>query len=324
MTGSADSAPARRRDAPTIRSKPLVPEGVPLVTFPWCCLNGSLTFQALESPPPLSTQASEVTIHMHREQSGTWRTPLLWIYMLLLIGNGVSKAQDTADGHRSEASLGAAMVGIEQPYRDVKPAVIPVPWINWRVGRLHMDGITAGYDLVQDQNWSASLVIEPRFDQISPRDSVALSGIRSRSMSADGGVSVARNYDGTLFSLNAVHDILGKSHGSLVSGDVSRAMRFTRSSLVVTVGIEWEDRRSTAYYFGVSPSEADRLRPAYTPASGLSAHLGVFYFRSLSRHWTGIAGLRYVKLGRAMANSPLVDSDHSAIAVIGATYNFGA
>ena len=101
-------------------------------------------------------------------------------------------------------------------------------------------------------------------------------------------------------------------------------MRFTRSSLIVTAGIDWEDSRSTAYYFGVSQSEADPIRPTYTPDSGLNAHFGLFYLRPLNRHWAGVAGLRYVKLGRAMADSPLVGSARSAIVVIGATYNIGA
>ena len=158
----------------------------------------------------------EVTRPMHREPSGTWRTLLLCVCMLLLLGHGVSEADEAAGWHRSEASLGAAMVVVEQPYRDVKPGVIPVPWINWRLGRLHMDGITGDYDFVRNQNLSLSLVIQPRFDQVSPGDSAALSGIRPRSMSADAGPSVAWRYHETLFSLSAVHDILGKSHGAFL------------------------------------------------------------------------------------------------------------
>lgn len=252
-----------------------------------------------------------------------WRTLRFCVYVVLFVGSSFSEARAIAQGYPSEASLGAAMAVIEQPYRGVQPLVIPVPWINWRSGRVHVDGTTAGYDLVHRQNYSASLVIRPRFDSVSPEDSRELSGIRSRSMSADGGISLARMFHGTLLALSAVHDILGKSHGSILSADVSRAVRFTSSSLVLLGGIDWEGRRSTAYYFGVSPSEATPLRPAYTPSSCVNLHLGFFYLRSLGWHWTGVAGVQYTNLGRSIADSPLVSSHSSAVAMIGAAYNFG-
>jgi MipA family protein len=261
---------------------------------------------------------------VNRKVPGARPTPLLLVCVLLLVGSGASEAQEPTYSHRAEASLGGAMTVVEQPYLDVKASVIPVPWINWRSGRLHLDGITAGYDVLQNRNYSASLVIQPRFDEVSPDDSAALSGIRARSMSADGGVSVARRYHGMQFSLSAVHDVLGKSHGSILTADVSWPMRFSRSSLILTTGVDWVDSKSTAYYFGVSPAEAGPLRPAYSPASAFNPHLGLFYFRPLGQHWEGVVGLRYAKLGRAIANSPIVSSDHSAIALIGAAYDFGA
>ena len=261
-------------------------------------------------------------MHTSFEVAGTCRPLVFSAYVLLLCGSSGSKAEETPDWRRAQESLGAAVVVIEQPYRDVRPTVVPVPWINWRWDRLHIDGMSAGYDLAQKPSYTMSLVIQPRFDQVSAGESPDLSAIRSRSMSLDGGVSVGTRYAGISFSLSAVHDTLGKSHGSVLAAGLSKGLPYAGSWWVLSTGIDWEDRRSTNYYFGVSPSEAGPSRPAYSPASAVNAHVGVFCLHPLGGKWTAVLGTQYTKLGHSIADSPLVGSDYGAIFVLGATYDF--
>ena len=100
-----------------------------------------------------------------------------------------------------------------------------------------------------------------------------------------------------------------------------RLGRFTLSPFASLV---YQDEDLVNYYYGVSATEARDDLPAYRAGSGLQRRLGI----NTAFDWTPrlklYANLSLEQLDDAVADSPLVDDDLVATAMVGAVLDFGS
>jgi outer membrane protein len=76
------------------------------------------------------------------------------------------------------------------------------------------------------------------------------------------------------------------------------------------------------YYFGVTAAEAKPDRPAYTGTSGLQTDFGVRFAAMVTPHQRLLLDVYDTRLGKDIADSPLVARKSIPAVILGYTYNF--
>ena len=88
----------------------------------------------------------------------------------------------------------------------------------------------------------------------------------------------------------------------------------SRGALTANVGLTWKSSTIVNYYYGA---------PAiYQGGSALDPFLKLGYTVPLAGQWRFSAFAQYERLGRAIADSPIVEEHYVATAFVGAIYAF--
>jgi len=150
----------------------------------------------------------------------------------------------------------------------------------------------------------------------------SLAGMANRDTGVDLGVRYQQRKPwGTLFG-ELLHDASGASNGT----EVRAGYRYDRAVGKLRVQPQFtlvaRDGNLNDYYFGVRPSEATAIRPAYEPGGGLNGEIGFSAAYRLSDRWRVIGGIFATRLSSGIRASPIVEDHTQLSGLLGLAYDF--
>jgi len=223
---------------------------------------------------------------------------------------------------KSEVYVGAGAVISGKPYDGVSSKVYPVPLFGYEGERLYLRGISGGYRLFKARNWSIGPMLRPRFEGYDASDSSALSGMKDRNPTLDGGINLGWATEHAFVNAIFVTDLLGAHDGHEV--EVSGAGRFPYGGfeIIPSLGLRWRSNALVRYYYGVKATEVVAGRPAYKPDQAITPVARLAIRRRLSERWGFLLATQFEWLDDEIRDSPIVDDNSTLSVLVGAIYSF--
>jgi outer membrane protein len=220
-------------------------------------------------------------------------------------------------------SVGPAISDADPGYVGDHHQLTVYPWFTYRNEHFFVYGLGTGYELATGQRYILSVMAVPQIQRRSSSGSPQLSGLKYRPWSIDGGVNLAMwsNFGG--MALGVFHDILGRNNGMTVRFGYFLPIPVGSGEISPSIGATWENSNLTNYYYGIDPSEARPGRPAYSPASAANPTAQLKYERPFGDQWRFSAELSYMRFGRAIRLSPIVDESSTRSIQVTLLYSFG-
>jgi MipA family protein len=223
--------------------------------------------------------------------------------------------------------------------RDI-PLII-VPQFSYYGKRFFIDNLDPGVTLFDGEKNTLSLVASPGYDRVffyrSDLQNLFIGGSasltsshtpssltlqdrqlvltqRARKVTYLAGPEWTFKYGYLTGQLDYLHEITGRNHGDEVRAALGFPLGHLGGSWGARVGLTWKSAAVVNYYYG-SPGVYD-AGPALNPFAKIG------YSRPLSKKWTLDAFVHCERLGRAIADSPIVAKQYVTTAFVGATYVF--
>jgi outer membrane protein len=209
--------------------------------------------------------------------------------------------------------------------QDFRPLVLPVIRASWN-DKVFINALQAGVWLFDsdDKAFRFGLAIEPRFGW-EAKEGTRVAGMERREFSFEAGPNLQLRTPVGVVNANWYQDISGASSGQTAQLQFIRPLTRLQGGgalrLNGVAGAQWFAAKTNDYYFGVRPSEATALRPAYTAGATVNLQLGVNGLYLLGRG-SLLFGAIGNWLGNAAADSPIVETRFQPIAYVGYGINF--
>ena len=117
-------------------------------------------------------------------------------------------------------------------------------------------------------------------------------------------------------------DASGHSKGQRLRLAAEKSWRVGQFVLAPRLAVQWHDRKSVDYYYGVRDSEARAGRAAYAGRATTHTELGLRTAYTLAPQQSVYADLSATRLGSAVRNSPLVGRSTETALRLGFLYRF--
>jgi outer membrane protein len=150
----------------------------------------------------------------------------------------------------------------------------------------------------------------------------SLAGMENRGPGVDVGIAYRYRQPWGMLFAEVTHDAAGGSNGA--EGRVGYAYEWNRGRLRLQpqIALAARDADLNNYYYGVRPSEATALRPAYDPGSGVNVELGLSAIYRLSDRWRLVGGIAAKRWSSGVRNSPIVENRTQVSGLLGIGYDF--
>ncbi len=230
--------------------------------------------------------------------------------------------------------------------RDI-PLVV-IPQFSYYGRRVFIDNLDLGITLADTAVNSVSLIASPGYDRVffyrSDLQNIFVGGLsgaggfaatvgpvkpvpsntpdavqfppRSRRVTYLAGPEWTFKYQAVTGQLDFLHEVTGQNHGNEVRAALGIPLTETkaRGSLAANIGITWKSAAIVNYYYG---------EPGYYQGgAALNPFVKLQYGRPLTGKWRLNAFVEYERLGKAIADSPIVTEDHVVTGFLGAVYPF--
>ena len=209
-----------------------------------------------------------------------------------------------------EWGVGSAVAHLEPTQTGVESKFIGVPYISYRSERLNIDLGTVSYALFRSRRILISMEGEPRFEGYDPKGSSILAGMEKRKSSFDAGIGMTLGGKRGGMKLLILTDITGAHEGYEARAQYQRPYVINRLFIAPAVGISWLDDSLVDYYYGVRSNEATSNRAHYAGSSTTNAFVNLAMGYVLSPRLELLGGLKFVRLGKNIENSPIVDKKY--------------
>jgi len=247
----------------------------------------------------------------------------------LLMTIGAAQADDPPTPSSSthpRNSLGLGLVSAPTPYLGADNQVLPIPLVELYYKRLYVQGIRAGFRVLGDDGLHLDLRVRWSFLELDPEDSPLLEGMSPRKPTALGGLALEWNRGKLQVSGTLLADLLGNSNG--LAGSIlaswSKPVMKGRLMLIPSLGVAYQDAKTVDYYFGVTPDEATRERPAYVGTTAWNPTARFTALFKITQRFNLVVYLAGQSLDNEIRNSPIVDDSWGYEAVLGLTYSLGS
>ncbi len=121
--------------------------------------------------------------------------------------------------------------------------------------------------------------------------------------------------------LNALHDF-GKSGGTVVQARYLAELPFGRVTVYPELGIEFQDKAYTSYYYGTSGADAEATGKSYHPSSARNQFAGIMIETKLTEHVYANAYFRQTIFDDTISRSPLVINQCRSSLLLALAYRF--
>jgi len=217
-------------------------------------------------------------------------------------------------------SVGATATDSDSGYIGDHSEFIAYPWLAYQKGRFFLYGLSAGYGIATGDHYAFSVLTVP---EIWRRSSSQLGGMHDLQFSMDGGANLAVWGPVGSVSFGIFHDLLGRSAGGKVRFAYSAKIPLGGGLISPSIGFVREDSNFANYYYGVNAAEARPGRPAYRPGPAMNPTAQLKYEIPFADRWRLSVALDYMRFGRAIRLSPLVDESRTRSLSISLLYAFG-
>lgn len=238
----------------------------------------------------------------------------------------IDSAADIAENGFAQEhnSVGVALAYNQNIYAGVGNVIYPFPLLNVSYDDFFIQGVTLGYNTYKDESLSFAFVVQPQFDGYTSDESNDLAGMNDTSYLINTGAQVQYRLLPFAFTLQALHDITGRSAGNSASAKMAIMVPLDdkRFMLIPSVAATWEDSDITGYYYGVSSGEATESRPTYEPASAININYGLTMKYRLAENWGATLGYVLTQYADDISDSPIVSRKYASSVLAGISYIF--
>ena len=236
----------------------------------------------------------------------------LFIFSSVLLVVSLCGFNAKADSETTRAEPRGFIYGIgvglnQELYQDYRRRTVPIPVIGYRGERLSVYGPFISYELLQQDGFTFTARLSPRFAGTDASKSPVFEGMQKRKTSMDAGLGLRYDWQNIRLETSWLHDVLGNSDGYEVRNRIGYQHRFGPVFVEPHLSLDYSNARLVNYYYGVRLEEATSNRPAYqagsawNPGAGVSVATPIF-FGGMTR-----LGLDHRWYDDAIADSPLTD-----------------
>jgi outer membrane protein len=231
----------------------------------------------------------------------------------------IEAKEDAASGSHWGLGIGAGYS--HKAYRDFDDSVSALPLVLYENRYISFFGTTLDAKLPSVGPISFRLRARYAGDGYKPDDSPYLSGMAERK----GGLWVggAAIWRGDF--LNASAEALaasGNSDGKRFKMELNHNFKSGGFTITPRVSASWYDSKYVDYYYGVLATEARADRAQYLGKSTTNTELGLRVGYAISAHHNVFVDVSATALGKAIKDSPLVESSGEQGVKFGYFYNF--
>jgi outer membrane protein len=247
----------------------------------------------------------------------------LAIAVALSASLGTLASAHAAEPDQPSWRLGAGVVAIRKPYRDMDTKTLGLPIVGYENKWISAAIPTFDFKLYSDD--SLSFRLRARYaggDGYEADDSPFLAGMEDRKASLWAGAAVIWKTHYANFTGEVLADTLGKSKGIRARLQVDRRYAVGKFGFTPRLAAEWVDNKYVDYYYGVRQSEATVTRAFYEGKSTTSILAGLrLDYAAAKRHmlYLDLAASRF---GSSVKDSPLVDRPNQTSIGLGYVYRY--
>ena len=236
-----------------------------------------------------------------------------------------SEDPETDDGPPQGWALGVGAIVQNAAYAGEGTRVQPVPLISYEGEHFFFRGITAGWQLLDNETFELAAIAQFRFDGFEIKElgrrELAANGLDSRLLedrddSLDAGISASWSGSAGELELELLADVSGKSKGQEFSLQYGYPLDFGSTVITPNIGVTYLSKDMANYYYGTLDSEVRRGVIDYKPGAATLPYVGVNVMHSFADNWTFLALLEYSALPNKITDSPLLERDSKGAAEI--------
>jgi len=248
--------------------------------------------------------------------------------LLMLLGLSQVQAQEIyrtgiVDYPDGTPGLGGAVYIGTDNYLGEKTDHDQLPLFLYEGKRVFADGNSLGFKFVSSDSFSFGVLARARGQSVDTSEISDLTGITARKSTLEAGLTTMLATPVGEIQLTAVKDVLGRYDGREVDLTYRLPLRMERWTLTPWVSRIWQDASLTAYYYGVTESEAGVDYFAYSPGDARHWVYGLNTSFRLNDRALLFANVGLEILDPVIAASPIVESSSNVRAVVGAAWIFG-
>lgn len=255
----------------------------------------------------------------------------LWLSMAVFSLSTVSsQAQEVSSELEWEVQVGAAVLGVNLPWRGQNTQTAMVPYIkasygNWSFGVEHL----VTYQQQVSENFSFSAGLNFRADGYDSKlslfggsDHQVFAGYKSPDMEVVATAGVQWGW----FSLTGIQDISNKSDSTSASMALNLPIYDNERGIMVnaTVSAHWYSEEYVNYNYGIAGRQVnDNIgRHFYQSEAATNYQLSIETIYMLNRRWMLIGMLSSTKLDDNIIDSPLIGNETQDSFTLAVEYQF--
>ena len=220
-----------------------------------------------------------------------------------------------AGSAQAELAIGLGVASFQDPQIGMDTRQIAIPLVSYTGERLSFQVTTLSYRLASLGELEISALASGRLQGYEADDSRYLAGMKDRSNTVDGGISL--EWRG--FRLSYTHDLLSKHKGDEVALSYTKGFGLGRTEIMLGGGVTWQSEKLNQYYYGVAPSEARSLvvnnkvfeRTAYKTEDAISPKVNALVKHPIFDSWALIAGAEINFLPEEITDSPIIENKNA-------------
>ncbi|MDX1403584.1 MAG: MipA/OmpV family protein [Woeseiaceae bacterium] len=227
----------------------------------------------------------------------------------------------------NDYALGITISGSQSPYVGGETSAIAYPvltsfhdsaftddWLLIREGDI-------GIRYVTENQWEFGIIGRVQTLGLGTSDSPRLIGLDDRKWGLETGPMIGYRGRPVHINVKAYTEIMGHHDGLISQLQFSLPREFERGYLVPGIEFILQGEDYVNYYFGVSETETEPLRPEYRAGAALNTSLIVRWGYEISDKWLLYGNLGLEFLDSEIKDSPIVDKDELWSASISVAYN---
>jgi outer membrane protein len=194
------------------------------------------------------------------------------------------------------------------------------PGLSFFSGTTNFGGL--GYSVIKDDAYNIDLVGRIRAMGVYPDDNDELEGLDDRDPGFDLGVTA--RWQTAVGELNAqlLADVSNTSKGQEVVLSYAYPFSYGEWRIRPELGVSWQSRDLTDYYFGVDANETTARRAVYEADAAVTPFAGIEFEYAINQKFDLIGGVAVGRLGDEISDSPIIDERNLAGSYLGLNYNF--
>ena len=198
-----------------------------------------------------------------------------------------------------------------------------VPLYLYEGDYLFAHGTEWGVHVFQPENFQLDVVARYRFDRLQVEASDFFEGMEDRKQTVDIGAAMTLQGGWGQLQFSAVTDLMDRHEGEELDLTYLFPWQRGRWTLTPSIGLVYQSRSLTNYYYGVRPEEGTEARPEYVPDSAYNWRLGLNTTYRWLENWHLFANISYEGLDDTIQDSPLVDRSSLFSAYFGISWSLG-